>query len=136
MVFEICSYTETIPKQADPVIGIRNYTAAKTVDYKATITFTAEVKNAVSGAAVHWFIDGQDKGTGDSCTESKITNSFTVQAKYMKNGKILSESGVEKINVKTGFFAKLLAFFRSIFDALPRLAQGYAGAEMIEKLIP
>ncbi len=116
-------------------ITIHNYTADKTVDYKTTITFSADVENAISGAAVHWFIDGQDKGMGDKYTVTKATKSFTVQVKYMKDGKVLAESGVEKVSVKTGFFAKLAAFFRSIFGKLPKVVQGYLGAEIIEKFI-
>lgn len=133
------TFTVTVnpkPVTVEPVVAIHNYTATKTVDYKTTVTFSADVTNPVSGASVHWFIDGQDKGTGEKYTVTKATESFTVQAKYIKDGKVLAESGVEKVSVKTGFFAKLLAFFRSIFGALPKVVQGYMGAEIVEKFLP
>ena len=120
----------------EPTVNIKNFTANKTVDYKTTIAFTAEVKNAVSGVAVHWFIDGKDAGTGDKYTVTKAKKSFSVQAKYIKDGKILAESGVEKVNVRTDFFAKLLAFFCMLFGSLPKVVQGYLGVETIEKFIP
>ncbi len=63
---------------------------------------------------------------------TKAKKSFTVQVKYIKDGKTLAGSGVETVNVKTGFFAKLAAFFRSIFGALPKVIQGYLGAEIVE----
>ncbi|MCR4615628.1 MAG: hypothetical protein K5756_05715 [Clostridiales bacterium] len=56
---------------------------------------------------------------------TKATKSFTVQVKYIKDGKTLAESGVEKVNVKTGFFAKLVAFFRMLFGSLPKVVQSY-----------
>lgn len=123
------------PVTVEPVVAIHNYTANKTVDYKTTVTFSADVTNPVSGAKIHWFIDGQDKGASDTYTVKSAKESFTVQAKYIKDGKVLAESGVEKVSVKTGFFAKLLAFFRSIFGGLPKVVQGYMGAEIIEKII-
>ncbi|MCR4615410.1 MAG: bacterial Ig-like domain-containing protein, partial [Clostridiales bacterium] len=129
--------TVTSPQvNPEPTVNIRNFTANKTVDYKATVTFTAEVKNAVSGAAVHWFVDGKDACTGDKYTVTKAKKSYTVQVKYIKDGKVLAESGVESVDVKTGFFAKLTAFFRSIFGALPKVVQGYFGVEVIDKMLP
>ena len=138
MPAEDLTFTAVFEKNADEesAVNIRNFTANKTVDYKATVTFTAEVKNAVSGATVHWFIDGKDAGTGDTYTVSKAKKSYTVQVKYIKDGKVLAESGVEKVNVKTGLFAKLSAFFRFIFGKLPKVVQGYLGAEIIERFIP
>ncbi|MCR4615147.1 MAG: leucine-rich repeat domain-containing protein [Clostridiales bacterium] len=139
MVFEtdhFSYYALAMEKSAKPTVNIRNFVANKTVDYKTTITFTSEVKNAVSGATVHWFIDGKDVGTGDTYTVTKAKKSYTVQAKYIKDGKVIAESGVESVNVKTGFFAKLAAFFKSIFGALPKVVQGYLGADVIEKFIP
>ncbi|MCR4615696.1 MAG: DUF6273 domain-containing protein [Clostridiales bacterium] len=116
-----------------PAVDIRNFTANTTVDYKATVTFTAEVTNPVSGAAVHWFIDGKDEGTGDTYTVTKAKKSYNVQIRYIKDGSLLAESEIETVNVKTGFFAKLAAFFRSIFGKLPKIVQGYFDAELIDR---
>ncbi|MCR4614696.1 MAG: hypothetical protein K5756_00905 [Clostridiales bacterium] len=83
------------------------------------------MKNPVAEGQIHWFIDGQDKGAGDSYTVTKATKSFALQVKYLKDGKALDESEIENVNVKTGFFAKLTAFFRSIFGKLPKVVQGF-----------
>ena len=56
--------------------------------------------------------------------------------KYIKDGKVIAESDVEKVDVKTGFFAKLVAFFRWIFGRLPKVVQSLVGVEIIEKFIP
>jgi len=106
------------------------------VDYRATITFTAEVKNAVEGAEVHWIIDGKDAGMGDTFTVKESKTSFSVQAKYIKDGNDLAESDIENANVKTGFFARLLAFFRALFGRLPKVVQEYLGVEIIDRVLP
>ena len=123
-------------KNPEPIITIHDWVESRTVDYRTTITFTPEIQNPVSGASIHWFINGQDKGTGEQYTEKEAKANFTVQAQYMKDGKILAESETETVNVKTGFFAKLKAFFRALFGRLPKVVQEYLGIEIIEKVLP
>lgn len=99
------------------------------IDYRATITFSATVKNGASGAIVHWFVDGKDAGTGEKLTLKEVKKSFTIQAKYVKDGQIMAESEKEQVTVNTGFFAKLVAFFRALFGRLPVYLQEYIGIE-------
>ena len=117
-------------------IAIRNYVPSCTVDYRTTITFMAEVENPVNGASVHWFINGQDKGSGETYTEKEAKKSYTVQAKYMKDGEVLAESEAEKVNVKTGFFDRLKAFFRALFGRLPKQVQEAYGFDRMLNLLP
>ena len=117
-------------------IAIRNYTAEKTVDYRTTITFTAVVGTSVSGAETHWFIDGEDKGAGETYTVKEAKKNFTVQAKYVKDGSVLAESEVETVKVNAGFFARLKAFFRGLFGRLPKIAQEYLGFEIVDRILP
>lgn len=49
---------------------------------------------------------------------------------------ILAESETETVNVKTGFFAKLKAFFRALFGRLPKVVQEYLGVEIIDRMLP
>ena len=109
-------------------ISIRKYVAMRTVDYRTTLTLKAEVTNPVDGAQIHWYIDGRDSNsTGDSYTLSQITTNCMVQAKYQKGSDVLAESKVECIKVNNGFFARLIAFFRSLFGRLPTITQAYLG---------
>lgn len=128
------------PNNADPVptdaIAILGFQGSRTVDYRATVTFTATVENAVDGASVHWFIDGQDKGTGETYTKKEAKKSYTVQVKYMKDGKVLAASEIETVNVKTGFFAKLKAFFRALFGRLPKEVQEAYDFDLFLNLLP
>ena len=129
------TFTAVFEKIPDPTIKIHNYTSSRTVDYRTTITFSAdEIQNPVDGASVHWFIDGQDKGASDTYIVKEAKATFTVQAKYMRGNTALAESETETVNVKTGFFAKLKAFFRALFGRLPKVVQEYLGIEIIEKV--
>ena len=130
-----CGAKETRKVAKLPAIKIKNYTSSRTVDYKTTITFTAVVTNPVDGAKVHWFIDGQNKGSGDTYTVKEATKDFTVQVKYMKDGKVLAESDTETVKVNSGFFAKLKAFFQGLFKKLPVVVQEYLGVEFIDKVL-
>ena len=104
-------------------VYIRNYTAEKTVGYKTTVTFTAGVSETVPGAEIRWFIDDQDKGAGESYTVKKAKKSFTVQVKYIKDGRAVAISETEKVNVKTGLLARIAAFFLGLFGRLPKVVQ-------------
>lgn len=137
-LYAVWEKNETPIEPADvPMIAIRNYTQNKTVDYRTTLTFGVDpVQNPVSGAQVHWFIDGQDQSTGDSFTVSEAKNTYTVQAKYIKDGSVLAESQTEKVTVKAGFFARLKAFFRALFGRLPKEVQEAYDFNLLLNLLP
>lgn len=62
-------------------------------------------------------------GSGDGFTFVEARNTFAVQAKYVAGGEVLCESGVETVNINTSFFARIIAFFRSLFHKLPEVNQ-------------
>ena len=129
--------TAKFEKDVQPAkIAIRNFEASKTVDYRTTITFTAVLENPVAGAEVRWYVDGKDVGSGETYTVKEAKNNFNVQAKYVKGSDVLAESGIETVNVKSGFFAKLKAFFRALFGKLPVVVQEYFGVEFIDRVLP
>ncbi len=112
------------PPAAQPTVTIRNYTANKSVDYKTTMTFTAITTDAPAGSAIHWFINGSDKGTGETYTVKQATSDYTVQVKLIgADGSVLAQSATETVKVSNGFFARLIAFFRQIFGSLPVISQ-------------
>ena len=107
-----------------PTIAIKNYTPTKSVAYKSTVTFTAVTENAPAGATVHWFLFSNDQGPGETFTMKEATYEYTVQAKLIgSDGTVLAESEVETVKVNTGFFARLVAFFRNLFGSLPVIVQ-------------
>ena len=115
-----------------PTVGIENYVETRKVDYRTTITFNALVDKAPIGAEVHWIINGEDVAVGNSYTAKEVTKDFTVQAKLMLGNVPIAGSMTETVTVKTGFFARLVAFFRGIFHRLPVITQEYLGLEIKE----
>ena len=123
-LYAVWQKDDTPPVEQNPSVRIKNYVATKSVDYKTTITFTAITTDAPEDAIIHWFIDGKDVGTGETYKKEKATADYTVQCKLIGNdGTVLAESEVETIKVSTGFFAKLIAFFKGLFGSLPVITQ-------------
>ncbi|MBR4728509.1 MAG: leucine-rich repeat protein [Clostridia bacterium] len=107
-----------------PTVAIRNYTSTRSVDYKTTLTFSASVENAPENAQLHWFLNGAEQSVGDAYTVKEATADYTVQVKLIDaNGTVHAESSVETVKVNTGFFAKLVAFFKGLFGSLPVIVQ-------------
>ena len=105
-------------------IKIRNFVPTRTEAYKTTITFTAIVTDAPAGATIQWFVNDKKAETGETCTVKQATTDFTVQCKLIgSDGSVLAESEIETVKVNTGFFAKLIAFFKGLFGSLPVIAQ-------------
>ena len=73
---------------------------------------------------IRWYINGVYSGSGEKYTMTEVKANFTVQAKFETSKEILSMTEIETVNVNTGFFAKLVAFFKGLFGKLPSGTQG------------
>ncbi len=107
-------------------ISIGGLTAGETktvnTDFKPTVTFKAKLESVPEGAVVHWYTGGRDTGkTGNEFVLSAVQNETAVQAKLFVGSNAISESGIVTIKPNTGFFAKLIAFFRGLFGSLPKI---------------
>lgn len=107
-----CGHTE---KSYIEIIGYDNQDV--TVDYKSTLTFNYNV-SAPDGCYVQW-----KKGNGNAVaanpngfTVSQATEDFTVTAVVLG---AVNDTYTVNVHVKHGFFDKLIAFFRGLFNALP-----------------
>ena len=90
-----------------------------TTGYKEEQTFTVDTSDLPEGAEVHWFVNGEDVGTGESCTVEDPTDDYTIQAKVIdKDGNIIAESEEQKVEVKNGFFDRLKAFFAELIEKI------------------
>lgn len=90
----------------------------KTVDYKTTITFHAKVEKN-TGNDIEWYVNGKKAGKGEAYTVSKATTSYTIYCQTKAADGSIIKSETETINVKGGFFAALVAFFKGLFNSLP-----------------
>ena len=87
--------------------------------YKENQTFTADTSGLPEGTEVHWFVNGEDTGTGSEYTVVGPKDDYTIQAKVIdKDGNVLSESAEQNITVKHGFLDKILFFFAYLLKLL------------------
>ena len=90
-----------------------------TTGYKEDQTFTVDTKDLPEGAEVHWFVNGEDVGTGSSYTVKDQTSDYTVQAKVIdKDGNVLTETEEQTVKVKNGFFDRLIAFLAALIEKI------------------
>ena len=105
--------------------------SGETVEYRANVTVTATAQNVPDGYVLAVY-DGQKVTKGNNKSVSynvgEMTGSNTLYVKVIDkngnvqkdgNGKDLSEA--VKIEVKDGFFDKLIAFFKGLFGLLPEI---------------
>lgn len=104
-----------------PEISIKNNPGVKTINFGETLRLTAEAKNVPEGAKILWYVDGEKCGEGatfDVSPESGVT----VTVKLVDaSGKIITDekggeiSDWQTVNVKSGFWQKLISFFKNLF---------------------
>lgn len=103
-------------------ISIKNRVDEATINHGDVLKLTALVENKPDGAKIYWYVDGIQKGDGDSFEVNIESNTKTVEVKLVDadgnvlcdaNGKEISDS--QKVTVKSGFFQKLISFFKNLF---------------------
>lgn len=114
-----------IPKLGDlikPDLKIRNNKGDKIIKYGETLSLTAEVKNGTDDPTVWWYVDGVRSGEGTTFEVSPKSGSVEVTAKLVGSDSAVlkSFSGTEisdsqTVTVKSGFFQKLISFFKDLF---------------------
>ncbi len=107
-------------------VSIIGYAAQRNQSYRTTITFRPKVSNTPNVYEIHWFINGVDMGTGNSdgtYTVKEAKSTYTVQIKVYSNGIEAGHSEIETVNISNGFFEKIIAFFKGLFNSLPTFTQ-------------
>lgn len=111
------SFTVTV---IGPNVGIVGFRTERTVRCGYSICFRSFMEYAPADAEVHWFVNGEDVGTGETYTVRQPRADYTVQTKMIgADDKTLAESDVETVHVNRGFFFRLLAFLMQIFGIDP-----------------
>ncbi len=109
---------DTPDNPSAPEIEIKGYTKEMKVDYKAKLTFNAAVKNA-EGYKIVWTVNGSSKEGSSYTIEQATEKEYKISVSLVKDGKAVKTSAQETVTVNTGFFARIIAFFRQLFRALP-----------------
>ena len=109
--------TTGTPDPVIPDINIKNYKSSLSVDYKAKLIFHTDIE-APKGYKIVWSTGDE----GSTCTINQATNSeYKIKADLIRisDNKVVKSTKEETVTVNTGFFAKIIAFFRGLFNSLP-----------------
>ncbi len=102
-----------------PTVSIRNNTGSKTINYGETLRMTAVTKNMPADAKIIWYVDGAKAGEGTTLEVSPESGSVEVTVKVVDaNGENYAETEIsdsQYVSVKSGFFQKLINFFKNLF---------------------
>ena len=103
----------------EPAVAIDDYEENTTIGYKDNMLFRATAVDIPKDGSIHWFVNGENVGTGEGLGVEEPTENYTVQAKIIdKDGNVRAESGVMNVEVKSTFFDRLIAFFADLIDKI------------------
>ncbi|MBQ6268265.1 MAG: InlB B-repeat-containing protein [Clostridia bacterium] len=127
-VYMLYYYMEEPKTFVAPIISIRNYVPERSESYKTTIIFRAQVTDLPYDAEICWkasFIDGTSfEGKGETFKVEKATQGYGVQATVKNSiGMVYAVAPIEQVKISNSFFARLIAFFKGLFGALPVIEQ-------------
>ena len=105
-----------------PTLSINNNPGTKTLKYGESLTLTANATGLPEGAQIKWFVNGTEKGAGESFTLSKATADSSIAAKIVsaEGETLLDAQGSEisdtvTVTVKANLLNKIVSFVKSLF---------------------
>ncbi|MEE1139658.1 MAG: leucine-rich repeat protein [Acutalibacteraceae bacterium] len=130
-IFEVTSFSEFefFAVKAAPTVSIKNNTGAKTINYGDILRLTANTSNMPADAKIFWYVDGVKMGEGTTFEVSPENGSVDVTVKVVDAdgndyaGADISAS--QKVTVKSGFFQKLINFFKNLFGISRIISQAF-----------
>ncbi len=103
-------------------LKIKNNPGLKTINYGETLRLTAEITNKPENSDVWWYVDGIKGGEGNTFEVCPENGNVVVTAKLVNaDGKSFKDADGNEIfdsqtvSVKSGFFQKLISFFKNLF---------------------
>lgn len=123
-----CGFRRTV----DSTIKIKNNSSSKTINYGESLRLTAIVTNQPSNAKICWYIDGVKAGEGDFLYVSFESGTKYVTVKLVYDNGALCEdtesneiSDSQTVTVKSGFFQKIVSFFKNLFGMNRTIIQAF-----------
>lgn len=121
---------------AGTTVRVVNSENAVTAGYKENGFFEFEAANLPPDAAVHVFLNGEDRGESVYIYVNDPTEDYTVEAKVLgRDGREIADSGEIRVHVKNGFFDRLGAFFRRTFGTAADAVADFFGAVFMTILV-
>lgn len=104
-------------------ISIKNNPGSRTIKYGETLRLTAVVNSEIP-VNVRWYVDGVMSGEGtvfdvkfESGTKTITAEAVEPDGTPVKNSGGETVSASEKVSVNSGFFQRIIAFFKKLFKA-------------------
>ncbi len=104
------------------VLNIKNNPGTKTINYGELLRLTAEITNRPQNTKIWWYVNGIKDAEGEIFEISPKSGRVTITAKLVDAGgnAILNSQGneisdSETVTVNSGFFQKLISFFKNLF---------------------
>ncbi len=130
-------YGYGIPKLGNLIkpisVKIKNNPGDKTINFGETLVLTAETTNPPDNTSVYWYVDGIKSGEGLTFEVSPEKGNINVTAKLVDaEGTVVKDSfgkdvfDSQTVSVKSGFFQKLISFFKNLFGLSRTVAQFFA----------
>lgn len=100
-------------------LKIKNNPGSRTINYGETLRLTALTTDLPADAKLYWYVDGVKKGEGTTFDVSLESGSADVTVKVVDaNGNSYAETEIsdsQKVSVNSGFFQKIISFFKNLF---------------------
>ena len=69
--------------------------------------------------AIHWFVNGEDVGTGETYTVEYAKDDYAIQAKIVSaDGEVFAESEVESVRVINFWLARVIVYLLEMLTGL------------------
>lgn len=105
-----------------PELKIRNNTGSISVNYGEILRLTADTLYKPENSTVLWYVNGVKTAEGEVFETSALTDNINITAKLVDAGgnTILNSQGCEisdseTVAVNSGFFRKIISFFKNLF---------------------
>ncbi len=105
-----------------PKLRIKNNSGSKTINHGETLRLTAETANQPDNTSVWWYVNVDKSGEGNTFEVSPESGSVEVTAKLVDaNGIVIKDnigneiSDSQTVSVNSGFFWKIISFFKNLF---------------------
>lgn len=130
-IFEITSFSdfEFFAVEVAPTVSIKNNSGEKTINYGDVLRLTANTSNMPADAKIFWYVNGVKSGEGTTFEVSPENGSVDVTVKVVdSNGNDYANADIsdsQKVTVKSGFFQKLINFFKNLFGISRIISQAF-----------
>ena len=107
------AYAADAAVSGEPAVRVTNSESEVTTGYKETGYFEFEATDLPEGAAVHVYLNGEDRGAETYIYVNDPTEDYTVEAKILdQSGSVIASSGEIQVHVRNGIWDRVEAFLK------------------------